>query len=870
MSPPVRIVRENSVSSALSIIHNPTGIDHPYEPLFEERRPRDPSAGDMVALGFLTRPGNFEGSVRVDWARNGKPRPPVFARAIQRNSSEDRWLVELGVVESGDVVSYIISAADSAGSPLAISERFEFTTREWRTAQCWTSASSLDGDQFIVATGRSGQAGITLRFASEPDSCDVRFEVVNPAARLHLRKDDQIEMIGGDGDELRLPRRAMPPLPIRLRWQVEGDSIVALELSGPLAPDESLCGFGERFDALNQHGRSPDIAVYEQYKNQGNRTYLPIPFFLSSKGYGLHIEGFARIEFDLGRTVSDRWRAVFATPSSKPAAFRWLPGDPAQVVKSFSAIAGRPEPLPLWAYGVWMSSNEWNTQARVKREVAETQRLEIPSTVAVIEAWSDETTFYIWNGAQRSARPSDVSPTAEEFVFPADGPWPDPQAMIDRLHAAGIHLILRQIPALKDVLESHDQHDRDVEHAIRHGYVVQNCDGSPYRNPFFWFNNAYIPDFTNQDAAAWWLSKRRYLLDEMGVDGFKTDGGEHLAGRGLCASNGLRGDELVNAYPDLYVGAYHRFATERRNGDGLTFSRAGHTHAGSFPAHWAGDENSTWDAFRRSIIAGLTAGLSGVTFWGWDIAGFSDALPSPELYLRAAAMATFCPIMQYHSEWNPPGQPSRDRTPWNIAGKTGDARAIDLFRHFANLRMNLLPYIAREARAALDSGMPLMRALFLDFPDDPTAWAIQDQYLFGRDLLVAPVVIEGATSRAVYLPEGAWFDFWTGDEHRGPTTIDVAMGLDRIPVFARGGSALPLRLGPKGELCEPTGNGVSLTNGLVVLCAGDAQRAEWLDDGQLLISSPVQRHAAGAASIAGQQSLKTAKVGALPIFSKSG
>ena len=290
-----------------------------------------------------------------------------------------------------------------------------------------------------------------------------------------------------------------------------------------------------------------------------------------------------------------------------------------------------------------MSSNEWNTQARVERELALTLEHDVPATALVIEAWSDETTFYIWNGAQYTPRAGSDRPRLADFSFPADGPWPDPKAITDRLHAAGIQLLLWQIPAIKQIEAAHPQHDADTQHALEQGFVIRHSDGRPYRNPAFWFNGALIPDFSSADARRWWLDKRAYLLDEIGIDGFKTDGSEHLQGRDIVASDGKQGAELVNAYPNQYIGAYYRFAREHRGG--ITVSRAGHTGAGAFPAHWAGDENSTWEAYRRSIVAGLSAAMSGVVFWGWDIAGFSEELPSAELYLRATAMAAFCPIM---------------------------------------------------------------------------------------------------------------------------------------------------------------------------------------------------------------------------------
>ena len=241
---------------------------------------------------------------------------------------------------------------------------------------------------------------------------------------------------------------------------------------------------------------------------------------------------------------------------------------------------------------------------------------------------------------------------------------------------------------------------------------------------------------------------------------------------------------VVN-YPNLYVGAYHRFVRKRRQGDGITFSRAGFAGAQAHPCHWAGDEDSTWEAFRCSILAGLNAGVSGIPFWGWDLAGFSGEVPSVELYLRAAAMAAFCPIMQYHSEYNEHRQPCRDRTPWNVAERTGEPRVIELYRHFAQLRMQLLPYIEVEAAHCAATGEPLMRALFLDWPEDPLAWKIADQYCFGRALLVAPVVEPGVTQRRLYLPAGEWEDFWDGTRLTGGRWITRPAPLDIIPVYRR-------------------------------------------------------------------------------------
>ena len=256
-------------------------------------------------------------------------------------------------------------------------------------------------------------------------------------------------------------------MPLALRWLEEADGrLAAVELTGALAQGEALVGFGERFDALDQRGRAPDVAVWEQYKNQGNRTYLPVPFFCSSHGYGCLVEGSAQVAYDLGRAIDDRWRCVAQADSRGKVTFDLFAGTPLAILHDFTALTGRPETLPDWAFGPWMSSNEWNTQARVERELALTLEHDVPATALVIEAWSDETTFYIWNGAQYTPRAGSDRPRLADFSFPADGPWPDPKAMTDRLHAAGIQLLLWQIPAIKQIEEAHPQHDADTQHAL--------------------------------------------------------------------------------------------------------------------------------------------------------------------------------------------------------------------------------------------------------------------------------------------------------------------------------------------------------------------------------------------------------------------
>jgi len=230
------------------------------------------------------------------------------------------------------------------------------------------------------------------------------------------------------------------------------------------------------------------------------------------------------------------------------------------------------------------------------------------------------------------------------------------------------------------------------------------------------------------------------------------------------------------------------------------------------------------------ILAGLNAGISGIPFWGWDLAGFGGEIPSAELYLRATAMAAFCPIMQYHSEYNEHREPCRDRTPWNIQERTCDADVIPVFRKYANVRMNLLPYIYSEAWKSSQSGVPLMRALPVEIPADLACRDYPYQYLFGDHLLVAPVVEEDRTSWPVYLPEGTWHSLWTGETQKGPRVLDFPAPKELIPVFVRAGAVLPLNLGEQYAVGDGVGNAVGCYRNLCFMLYSEDQTSyEWFD-----------------------------------------
>lgn len=720
------------------IRHRPFGSGHPYSVDTEQRWPVDPVAGEPLHLGVRSSPD--VDSVVLELERDGVPQQPRrLDRVVRRSRGQ--------TVDGGHLASAQARLARVSGG--------------WGT--------ELDGLR----------AGETLRY---------RF--ASPAQRTRWFEAVVSSWTdGADGVRPIGTSRIVSGTPRSLGH--EGGAL-RVRFALPLAPGERVAGFGERYDALDQRGSELDSVVFEQYKSQGaeRKTYLPMPFahVVGGGGWGFHVRSSRRVWFDVGASDESLLWIEAETPPDGSLEIAFFDGSPREVLAAFLGEAGRAEELPDWVFRLWASGNEWNTQAEVMRQMDAHRDHRIPVGSVVIEAWSDESTFTTWRDARSGLRDGAEPARLSDFEFPADGAWPDPKGMVDELHARDIRLHLWQIPLLKMRPHPAGQLKADAEAAIRDGVLIREpaADGSlrPYRNRGWWFPLGLMPDLTDDRAARWWTEKRRYLVEELGVDGFKTDGGEHAWGRELVYLDGRRGDEKNNTFAVHYAEAYGDLL--RRAGKApVTFSRAGFTGSQAHGAFWAGDENSTWEAFRWSILAGLNAAASGIVYWGWDFAGFSGDVPTAELYLRSAAAASLVPIMQYHSEFNHHRTPSRDRTPWNIAERTGDERVIPVFRAFAELRERLVPYLAAEARRAIAAGEPLMRPLFFDHPDETAVWEHPLQWMLGDSVLVAPVVEEGAEAVEAYLPPGEWVDAFTGAVVDGGRVLSRPTPIDELPVWVR-------------------------------------------------------------------------------------
>ncbi|MDK2807506.1 MAG: hypothetical protein PWP24_237 [Clostridiales bacterium] len=596
----------------------------------------------------------------------------------------------------------------------------------------------------------------------------------------------------------------------RLSWLTDGSTLINGFRDAYASPfDEKFYGFGEHYATLQQRGKVMETYVYNQYQNQGDKTYLSVPFFYSSKGYGLYLNSTYYSKFDMAATDSSQYSFTAKTDGSMTSILDYYligADTPDEILSEYASLTSLPQDMPKWSFGLWMSANEWDNQTEVVDAVNNSVSYDIPATVVVLEQWSDENTFYIWNDATYTPVPGANALRSQDFTYGAK--WPDPKSMTDYIHNNKMKLILWQVPVLKYTSYAYQQKDNDEAYMISQGYAVGDGNGSQYRIPASgWFGNSLLLDFTNPAAVNWWMSKRAYLFDDIGIDGFKTDGGEMVWGRNTSFYDGSKGSKMRNLYPNLYIEGYNAYARSKRGADGITFSRSGTSGTQKNGAYWAGDQTSSFSAFRDALRAGLSAGISGIPYWGWDLAGFTGSFPNAELYKRSTQMAAFAPIMQFHSEKANP-TPSEERSPWNVQSRTGDNTVVDNFRKYTNTRMNLLPYIYSESQQSASQGTPMMRAMLLDFPKDSNTYSLDEQYMFGHSLLVAPIVNEGQTTKEVYLPEGDWIDFYHNAMTAGGQTKNYYADVNSIPVYVKNGSILPMNLNADYAIGGSIGNDV--------------------------------------------------------------
>ena len=529
-----------------------------------------------------------------------------------------------------------------------------------------------------------------------------------------------------------------------------------------LHPGESIFGLGERFGPLNRVGQTISLWTLDATGNSTNRSYKPIPFFMSSRGYGVFVNDYNPMTFWVGtREVSKIQVAVENSPDRLIDYYFFYGPEPKEVLGAYTSLTGRAKVPPRWSFGSWMSRCSYGSEEEVM-EVAKRLRDEkYPSDVINIDTnWSTVDWACEW-----------------EFD---KGRFPDPERMFRECLKMGFKICLWQIPYIMDGLPI-------LKDARKKGVLAKNH--GPFL--FSFFGTGHVIDFSKEEGIKWYKERLKGLF-EMGNRVIKVDFGEQVEPH--QEFHHYSGREMHNLYPLLYNRAAFEITEDYYGkGEALIWARSAYAGSQRYPVHWSGDNSSNYPNMLASLRGGLSLGLCGFTFWSQDTGGFVG-IPDDDLYVRWTAFSLFNSHIRFHSF------PPKFREPWNFSPE-----AQDMVRGLLELRYRLIPYIYSESIKAAKAGLPLIRPLFLEFPEDPTCYSIEDQFLTGEKLLVAPILTE-MDRRRIYLPEGLWHDFWTGKTYTGPLWIEEECPIGRIPVYVRGGkggTALPL-----GEVTQSVPDGV--------------------------------------------------------------
>ena len=489
-----------------------------------------------------------------------------------------------------------------------------------------------------------------------------------------------------------------------------------------LAPNEQIFGLGESPAALNKVGQKVNLFVTDPQGPETPEMYKPIPFFFSNQGYGIFMHTSEPVTLDLGQSYIGANKIYM---NDEDMDFFIFFGSPKEILSEYTALTGRPEMPPLWSFGTWMSRISYFTEDEGREVAAKLRENKIPSDVIHFDTgWFDVD----WE--------CDYEFSKERFR--------DPQKMINDLKDQGFHISLWQLPYFVPG-------NRYFPELIEKGLYVHNGKGTlPYED--------VVLDFTNPATVEWYQDKIGNLIG-MGVGAIKVDFGE-AAPINAVYHNGKTGWQEHNLYPLRYNKAVAD-VTKDTSGENIIWARSAWAGSQRYPLHWGGDAATTSAGMLGTIHEGLSLGLSGFPFWSHDIGGFVTDTPE-ELYRRWLPMGFLTSHSRAHGA--PPTEPWLFNNP----------EFIDYFRKAAELKYALMPYIIEESEVASANGWPMFRALLLEYPDDPGAWKVDNQYMFGSKIMVAPL-LEPGSSRDVYLPGNQkWVDYQTGKKYNpGWQNIEV-------------------------------------------------------------------------------------------------
>ena len=518
-------------------------------------------------------------------------------------------------------------------------------------------------------------------------------------------------------------------------------------------PDECFVGTGERFRKMDLSGQTFYLKNQDGQGVNNRRAYKNIPFYMSSRMYGVfyHTSDYCRLSLADHSTRSIQFRNDFATID----AFIIGGETPERILFHYRQLTGFPPMLPLWSFGIWMSRMTYFSADEVEGICDRLRDEDYPCDVIHLDTGWFRTDWLC------------------EWKFNPER-FPDPEGFIRRLADNGYKVSLWQLPYIAKGAEQ-------IDEAREKKYIgplkrEQASEGSNFST----LDYVGTIDFTYPAATEWYKGLLRSLLN-MGVKCIKTDFGENI--HMDATYHAMTPERLNNIYALLYQKAAYE-VTREVTGDGIVWARAAWAGCQRYPLHWGGDSESSWAGMAGSLKGGLHFGLSGFAFWSHDVPGFHstpdfmNSVIDPKVYVRWTQFGVFTSHMRYHG--------SHKREPWYYP------EVADIVKKWWKLRYRLMPYIIEESRHATESGWPVIQALLMHHPDDRTCWNISDEYYFGRKMLVAPVM-SSDDKRDIYLPEGEWVNFFTGERHVGPCWLKgVDVPLDQMPVFCRPGTEIPV------------------------------------------------------------------------------
>jgi alpha-D-xyloside xylohydrolase len=526
-------------------------------------------------------------------------------------------------------------------------------------------------------------------------------------------------------------------------------------------------GLGERFNALNHSHTIVRNSSTDDAHAKGSSTYKAMPFYMSTSGYGLWVDTTSDATFDMNASSEQQ---IFVDDAAEKLRIVLFTGPEfPKILDHFTELAGRSMLPPYWAFAPWTGRDYHQNDAQVKEDVDKNRALGLPASVILIDSpWTEAYNTYKFNPKQFEDAPGMVKYVHDNGykLVLWHTSWINSKS--DPPHEAGF------ADKMKEKADNYDE-------AAGNGYFVKGMDGKTYVGRW-WKGYGSLIDFTNPNAKLWWQDQVRQAI-RAGADGFKDDDAEgSFVNAPVKFFDGTDPRLMRNRYAVLYNNAMEELIQKDLKGNGILFCRSVTQGANGIGMLWGGDNEasfSTENGLPTVVTAGLGAGLSGMPLWTADLGGYlkTTSTPDPLLFQRWTEYSAFSPAMEVLS--------SSNLGPWGY----GDD-ALKTYRKYAVLHMSLFPYRYAAAQEAAKTGMPIMRALVLNYQDDEHARLAKDEYLFGPDLLVAPVVTEG-TQRSVYLPGGEWVDYWTGAHVSGGRYLLVDVPVDRIPVYARAGAVIP-------------------------------------------------------------------------------